>query len=119
MSEILERRRRALKRKKRVSMNINGTSIRPRLSVYRSHKHLFVQVIDDDKKITLTSSTDMGIHNKIKGTKINRSKLVGEELGKKLQKIGIKNVVFDRGKNRYLGRIKQLAESVRASGITI
>lgn len=119
MSEITQARIRAERRKKKVRMRIHGTSDRPRLSVYRSNKHVFVQAIDDEKKVTILSVTDMGIKNKIQGTKSVRAQKVGEMLSQKLQKNGIKSVVFDRGKNRYMGRIKHLAESMRKNGIII
>ena len=94
-------RQRTDRRKRRVSANIHGTIVCPRICVYRSNKNIYVQAIDDDKKITLTSSTDMGIHNKIKGTKINDLEYLRVEI------IGRKKITLDcltRSNKKYKGR---------------
>lgn len=95
---------------------IIGTANRPRLSVYRSNKHLFLQLIDDTKGVTLLSASDKNLKTK------NRSKSdaaleAGKLLGKKATDAGIKSVVFDRGGYQYHGRVQKVADGARESGL--
>jgi len=106
------------RRKKRVSANIHGTLKRPRVSVYRSNKYTYAQAIDDDASVTL-ATVDSRMIKKIKATKSETAKLVGEKLAEKLIKMKIKTVLFDRGPYLYKGRVKSLAEGLRAGGILI
>ena len=110
-----ERRRRIHKRIRKISV---GTAERPRLSVYRSNKEIYAQLIDDTKGVTLlaASSRDKEL-SKAKGTKIEIANLVGKALGEKAVKAGIEKVSFDRGGNLYHGRVKSLAEGARESGL--
>ena len=106
------------KRQRRVRSKIIRQSEMPRLSVYRSNKYIYAQVIDDFKNKTLAAVNE----KTIKGTKITkteRAKQLGTELAGKLKNLKIKQVVFDRGAYAYNGRIKALAEAVRENGITI
>ena len=99
---------------------IKGTPNRPRLNVFRSHQHIYAQVIDDSKSITLFSCSSLDPELKTnlkKGQNCDSAKLVGEKLGKLLLENNVKNVVFDRGQKRYHGRIKALAEGVRSVGL--
>jgi large subunit ribosomal protein L18 len=99
---------------------IKGTPNRPRLNVFRSHQHIYAQVIDDSKAITLfsCSSLDPELKTNFKtGQNCEAAKLVGEKLGKLLLENNVKKVVFDRGQKRYHGRIKALAEGVRSVGL--
>lgn len=102
-------------RHKRVRAKIKGTKDRPRLSVFRSNKHVFAQIIDDNKGTTLVSAGDF--KSKIKIKKTESAKKVGLELAKaaKLKKIGL--VAFDRGGYKYQGRVKALAEGARKGGL--
>ncbi len=102
------------KRKMRVRSRIKGTANRPRLSVFRSNKAIYAQLIDDQKGETLMAVTDQGLEGK---TKAEKAKEVGSLLGQKALKKGIKTVIFDRGSYRYHGRIKALAEEARKSGL--
>jgi large subunit ribosomal protein L18 len=95
---------------------IFGTSERPRLSVFRSNRHIYAQIIDDTKGVTLVSASDFQI-SKIKGTKQEIARAVGRLVGEKAMKKKIKKVVFDRGKFRYHGRVKALAEGAREAGL--
>ena len=107
-------------RKQRVRKKIFGTSIRPRLSVYRSLKHIYAQIIDDSKGITLVSASSLSpeIKEDIKHTtKTECAKIVGKLLAKKALEKNIKEVVFDRNGRIYHGRIKALADSARESGL--
>lgn len=103
-------------RKLRTRKKIFGTTERPRLSVYRSLKHIYAQVIDDINHKTLVASS-----TKEKSVKapsgVNGAVLVGEALGKKAVAKGIKSVVFDRGARPYHGQIKALADGARKAGL--
>ena len=100
--------------KKKIRTKIIGTSLRPRLSVFRSNSYIYAQVIDDAKRITVVSSSDLKIK---KGSKTERAKEVGVEVAKKSIEKKIKEVVFDRNGFRYTGRIKALADSAREGGL--
>jgi large subunit ribosomal protein L18 len=102
-------------RKRRIRAKIIGTAQVPRLSVFRSNKHIYTQLIDDKKGITLASASDL----KIKGNKKEKSKLVGESITEKALKLNIKKSKFDRGGNKYHGRIKILSEAVKNKGLKI
>ena len=104
-----------LRRHKRVRNNISGTKSRPRLNVFRSNKEIYVQVIDDEKQITLASSSSKSL--KINGGNIEGAKKVGEDIAQKCKKLKIKTVVFDRGGYLYHGRVKALADSARENGL--
>lgn len=102
-------------RKKRVRSQIRGSKERPRLSVFRSNKYIYGQIINDDKGVTLVAASEKEI--KPAPTKTERARLVGELLGKKALKLGIKKVVFDRGSYQYHGRVKALADGARKAGL--
>jgi len=103
-----------LRRKSRV--NVKGTAVCPRLSVFRSLKSISAQLIDDTTDKTLVFASDKGIKDK----KLNKTELaqeVGKLLADKAQKKDIKKVVFDKGNYRYHGRIKALADGAREGGL--
>jgi large subunit ribosomal protein L18 len=105
------------KREKKV---IRGTADRPRLLVFRSHKHIYVQIIDDSSAHTITacSTLEPSIQTQLKSTSnMNASLLVGETIGKRLVEKNIKSVIFDRNGKPYHGRIKAVAEGARNSGL--
>jgi large subunit ribosomal protein L18 len=115
MSNLKSNRRARIK--KRIRKNISGTSTRPRLSVFRSNKQIYAQVIDDVKGVTITSASS---HVKDSAQKINKTeqaKLIGKEIAENALKTGIKEVVFDRNGYLYHGRVKALAESARENGL--
>jgi len=105
------------KRKTRVSIKIRGTAKRPRLSVFRSNKRIYAQLIDDEARKTLLAASEKEIKPKAKQAKTEKAKLVGEILAKKALRKKIKQVVFDRGPFRYHGRVKALAEGARKGGL--
>lgn len=108
------------KRHRRVRAKINGTPLRPRLFVFKSHQYTYAGLVDDTKHHTFFSYSDTPSKKsdkKIKGTKVERAYAVGETLGKQAKKQGIKRVVFDRGGYRYHGRVKAVAEGARKAGI--
>ncbi len=108
-----------LKRKKRVGGLIKRSS-RVRLSVYRSNKYVYAQIIDDKKGVTLVSFSDLSSgksKDKKKLSKKEAAFLTGERIAEKAAKKGIKNVVFDRSGYKYHGRIKALADGARKGGL--
>ncbi len=108
------------KRHRRVREHVNGTAARPRLSVYRSTAHIYAQLIDDEKKVTLCSSSTVAKDIDVKGkTKVEAAEAVGLEIAKKAKALGIENAVFDRGGYLYIGRVKALADGARSGGLTI
>lgn len=111
---MLRKKQKRITRHRRVRARVKGTSKKPRLSVFRSSKYIYVQLIDDDANKTLLSASDLKL--KIKG-KMNRARQVGEIIAKKALEAGIKKVVFDRGGFEYHGRVKILAEAAREGGL--
>jgi large subunit ribosomal protein L18 len=101
-----------------IRKKVVGTSARPRLSVFRSNADIYVQLIDDVNGATLASasSADKDIKAQ-KGTKIEKSKLVGAAIAQKATSLGLSVVVFDRGGNLYHGRVKAVAEGAREAGL--
>ena len=106
-------------RKLRIRSKVTGTSMRPRLSVFRSNTHIYGQIIDDEKGITLVSVSDLKLAKKDKSTKTQSAEIIGEELAKKAISKKIKKVTFDRNGFVYHGRIKALAEGARKGGLNI
>ena len=107
-------------RRKRVRKKIAGTSERPRLSVYRGNKHIYAQLIDDEKGMTVvaTSTLSPELKGKLKvSDTIPAAQSVGESIARKAVEKGIKKVVFDRSGYLYTGRIKALAEAARKAGL--
>ncbi len=102
-----------IRRKGRVRAKISGTAKCPRLSVYRSLKNIYVQLIDDEKQTTLVSATDKDL----KGTKQEKAKEVGKLIAAKAKEKGIETVVFDRGGFKYQGRVQALADGAREAGL--
>ena len=107
-----------IRRHERVRKTVEGSPERPRLAVYRSLTHIYAQVIDDSRGHTLAAASD--VEKTLKGGKGNktaRAKAVGAALAKKALDAGVTQVVFDRGGNRYHGRVKALAEGARETGL--
>jgi len=116
---------------KRIRARVKGTEERPRLSVFRSNQHIYAQIIDDEKRITLCSASDIAATRerrerssrrmtakKSKGdTKTDAAKSVGLEIAKKAKEKKVEFAVFDRGGFRYHGRIKAVAEGAREGGL--
>ncbi len=102
----------------RIRAKIAGTTQKPRLSVFRSNTEIYCQLIDDDNSVTLAAasskSKDIAAQS---GTKVEKSKMVGQAIALKAKELGIEAVVFDRGGNLYHGRVKQVAEGAREGGL--
>lgn len=124
---ILEKKQKKYRRHKRVRAKIFGTAERPRLCVFRSAKHIYVQLIDDEKGQTILSASGLKF-KKAKKTKKEKEKVsragkveiafqIGKLIGEEALKKGIKKVVFDRGGYKYHGRTKAVAEGAREGGL--
>ncbi len=107
---------RRAKIKRRIRKNITGTSTKPRLTVFRSNKQIYAQIIDDATGNTLVSASTYN-NKAAKGTKIEQAAAVGKEVAEKAIKAGIETVVFDRNGYLYHGRVKSLADSAREGGL--
>jgi len=105
------------KRHKRVRGKISGTPERPRLNVFRSGKHIYAQIIDDTKGVTLCSASSVEKDFKGSGSNKEGAQKVGKQVAARAVKSGIEDVVFDRGGYIYHGRIKELAEAAREGGL--
>ncbi|MGI6702215.1 MAG: 50S ribosomal protein L18 [Christensenellales bacterium] len=108
------------KRHYRIRKSISGTAERPRLNVYRSTKHIYAQIIDDNKSDTVCSAStlDKEVIAKIKDvSKRQAAYIVGQVIAQRALDKGIKEVVFDRGGYLYTGRVQQIAEGARAAGL--
>jgi|SRR5690606_27682852 len=103
--------------KKGIRKRISGSSERPRLSVYRSNKGIYAQIIDDQAGVTLVSASSLAKDFSASGTKVEQSKVVGKLIAEKALAAGIKKVVFDRNGYLYHGRVKSLAEGAREAGL--
>ncbi len=101
------------RRKKRIRAKISGTSLRPRLAVYKSNAYIYAQLIDDENGVTLAAASSM----KAKGGKTESAKAVGTELAKLAKSKSIAKVVFDRGGFIYTGRVRALADGAREGGL--
>ena len=108
------------RRHARVRKQVSGTAETPRLNVYRSLNHIYVQIIDDVKGVTLASASTMekGIREQISGkTKPEAAKVVGLAVGERAKEKGIEAVVFDRGGYLYTGRVQAVADGAREAGL--
>ncbi|AIM16685.1 MULTISPECIES: 50S ribosomal protein L18 [Neobacillus] len=106
------------KRHARVRAKLSGTSARPRLNVFRSNKHIYAQLIDDTKGVTLASASTLDKElNLESSSNIEAAKKVGELVAKRAVEKGITSVVFDRGGYLYHGRIQALADAARENGL--
>jgi large subunit ribosomal protein L18 len=106
------------KRHARVRRKVFGTAERPRLNVFRSNKHIYAQVIDDVKAVTLVSASTLDKEFNLDSTgNVEAAKKVGELVAKRALEKGIKSVVFDRGGYLYHGRVKALADAAREAGL--
>ena len=107
-----------LRRRRRVRAKVTGSAERPRLSVYRSNRGVFAQLIDDEAGKTLASASWLALRGKgLKGTKSEQAAEVGKLLAQSAKDAGIAKVVFDRGGYLFHGRVKALADAAREGGL--
>jgi large subunit ribosomal protein L18 len=112
---MIEKVQRRLKIKKSIRGKISGSAERPRMTVFRSNKQIYVQLVDDLTGTTLAAASSLKLEDK--GTKKEIAAKVGEVVAKKAQEAGITEVVFDRNGYLYHGRIKELADAARKGGL--
>lgn len=108
------------RRRRRVRLRVRGTPERPRLTVYRSLRHTYAQIVDDDsgRVLAAASTLDPGLRAELKSTSsADAASRVGELTARRAQEKGVKQVVFDRNGRLYHGRLKSLAEAARAAGL--
>ena len=120
MSTNSSRTEARIRRHARVRRKVNGTTERPRLSVFRSTAEIYAQLIDDQAGHTLisASSIDQDLRAKLDGLKkLEQARLVGKTVAERARSKGIQQVVFDRGGFRYIGRVKALADAAREGGL--
>jgi large subunit ribosomal protein L18 len=120
MSDIAKARRQGrIRRHRRVRKKVHGTAARPRLAVFRSNKHISVQVIDDETGVTLAaaSSVEAGQREQGSGATVAAATRVGELIAQRAKDAGVTSVVFDRGGFAYHGRIAAIAEAARNGGL--
>ena len=118
MISKVDRNKARLRRHLRVRKKVFGTAARPRLNVFRSSKHIYAQIIDDLKGVTLVAAStldkELGLKN---GGNVEAARKVGELIAKRAKEKGIEAVVFDRGGYVYHGRVQALAEAAREGGL--
>jgi len=115
MSTIHQKTEKRQRRHRRIRAKISGTALRPRLSVFRSNKAVYGQIIDDEKSMTLVSASSLRV--KGKGS-LEKAKAVGKSIAERAKEKHIERVVFDRGGYLYAGAIKALADGAREGGLT-
>ncbi len=114
---VLEKRVQREKRRKRLRRRIYGTAERPRLSVYRSNVHIYAQLVDDDEGNTLAAADSREVGDAENRTEAARK--VGELVAQRAKDADLEEVVFDRGGNKYHGRVAALAEGARSGGLKL
>lgn len=115
MSTTIHKTTQRIRRHARIRARVTGTAERPRLSVFRSNRFLYAQIIDDAKSVTLIGSDTRSVEGK---TAMDRARALGTFMATEAQKKGIATVVFDRGGFLYTGAVRELAEAARAQGLT-
>lgn len=121
MNNIKEKLRKRKRRHQRIRRKVIGSGDRPRLSVYRSMKHIYCQIINDVDGTTLASASTVSpeIREQVKdGGNVKAAEIVGKKIAEEALKKGISKVVFDKGGYKYHGRVKALAESARKSNLS-
>ncbi|MBN2472103.1 MAG: 50S ribosomal protein L18 [Anaerolineae bacterium] len=120
MAKTDQKRVARLRRHRRVRAKLSGTDARPRLNVFRSSEHIYVQIIDDKAGHTLVaaSSIDGELRKQCEGlNKTEAARIVGKTIAERAKQVGVTTVVFDRGGWRYQGRVRALAEGAREGGL--
>jgi large subunit ribosomal protein L18 len=117
MKRVVDKRRKRLRRKRHIRKLVRGTTARPRLSVFKSNKHLYAQVVDDATGATIASVSNLEVAHRELKTNVADAAKIGEVLGQRIIEKNIKQVVFDRNGYPYHGIIKALAEGTRKAGV--
>ena len=119
MSRTSDKRARWVRRKRRIRQSVRGTAERPRLTVYRSNRHTYAQVIDDDTGRTLVAASNREKEFSSLSNDVSGATKLGENLGKRLTERKITTLVFDRNGYRFAGKVRALADGVRKAGIRV
>jgi large subunit ribosomal protein L18 len=120
MMHAAEKRRARLRRHRRVRKAILGEAARPRLAVYRSNRHIYVQLVDDGRGQTVASASDLDQEVRgASGDKVARAKEVGKLIAKRAKESGVERAVFDRGGFLFHGRVAAVAQGAREEGLQI
>ena len=117
--QAITKRAARVRRHGRVRKKVVGDAARPRLSVYRSNRHIYAQLIDDLDGRTLVAASSLEAEGRADGQKTDTAKAVGQLLARKAGEAGIERAVFDRGGRLYHGRVRSLAEGAREGGLQI
>ena len=117
MDRISGKRKKRLKRKKSIRKKISGTADRPRMSVFKSNKHMYVQIINDLAGQTITSASNLEKDNRGLGKSVADAAKLGEIIGARLKEKKVKQVVFDRNGYPFHGIVKAIADGARKAGI--
>ncbi|HKI97127.1 MAG TPA: 50S ribosomal protein L18 [bacterium] len=121
MASTMSRLERRKRRQYRIRKVIKGNAERPRLSVFRSAKHIYVQAVDDlaGQTVAAASTCEKELRESIQGSTGNKvaATVVGKAIAERLKQRGVSAVVFDRGGNRYMGRVQALADGAREAGL--
>lgn len=117
MNRMIDKRRKQAKRKAHIRKRISGTAARPRLTVFRSNQHMYVQAIDDTVGHTLVSASTVEAEFKDLRNTVADAEKLGEAVGKRLLDKGIEAVVFDRNGYIYHGIVKSIADGARKAGV--
>lgn len=116
--KIVQRKEQTRLRHRRLRHKVAGTAGRPRLCVMISNKHIHVQIVDDERAVTLASASTAGKAAPVKGKNVAAAKALGRHVAALARAKGITTVVFDRGGFKYHGRVKAIADAIREAGIT-
>lgn len=110
---------RRVRKAKHTRRRVQGTAERPRLTVHRSSKQIYVQAVDDlaGRTLAASSTLDPELRKSLTGSKVEAAKTVGGDIARRLKEVGVKAAVFDRGWYRYHGRVKALADGAREGGL--
>jgi len=119
MKKMIDKTRRRMKRKASIRKKIEGTPERPRLTVYKSNRHTYVQAIDDLAGVTLASASNLEKEHRDVANKTAALEKLGQLIGERLKAKNIAEVVFDRNGYRYHGKVKAIAEGARKAGIRL
>jgi len=114
MNTLLKKQAKFARRKTRIRAKISGSEERPRLAIFKSHKYMYAQLVNDDKGHTVAASDTRSLKG---ATPVDRAKALGVEIAKKAKDLKITKVVFDRGGYQYVGKIKMVADAAREGGL--
>lgn len=117
MVSLVDRNARRRRVHARIRKRLRGTAARPRLAVFRSLRHIYAQVIDDDAQHTLASASTVGAGFSDYGGNVAAATKVGEMIAERLREAGVEQVVFDRGGHNFKGRVRAVAEAVQRAGL--